>query len=256
MAFITHGRINQEPLTEAAKMATNQIYQYSVISALMTGLASSASSTTVSNLLSHGDTGLGTFENMDGEMVVVDGKAYQLKADGSVRAVHAETKVPFATVTRFEPQITKQSSFEDKDHLLRRITEMLPRARNHIVAIHMQGHFKMVQCRTVPPQAYEGEPLTELGKRQIVKVYEDVAGTIVGFRSPQWSQGVSVAGIHIHFINHSREIGGHILAVRADEEVDLAVSLCRDLHIELPTSEEFGARDLEHDEEGLKKVEG
>ena len=95
-----------------------------------------------------------------------------------------------------------------------------------------------------------------MGERQTVKEYHDVTGTIVGFRSPQWSGGVSVAGIHIHFLDEAKSFGGHVLAVSAKQDVALGVSVCTNLQIELPQSEEFGARDLEDDAEGLKKVEG
>jgi acetolactate decarboxylase len=237
-------------------MAANQIYQYSVISALMTGLSSASSSTTVSKLLHRGSIGLGTFESMDGEMVILDGQAYQLKSDGSVARVPGTARVPFGSVTQFEPQITRKSTLRDKDHLMNLVADMLPNARNHFVAIRVDGHFESVKCRTIPPQAYEGEPLTEVGKRQTVKEYHDVKGTIVGFRSPQWSEGVSVAGIHVHFLNTERSFGGHVLAARADSEVDLGVSACTNLQIDLPQSEEFGARVLEDDAEGLKNVEG
>ena len=237
-------------------MASIQIYQYSVISALMTGLSSASTSTTVSKLLSHGNLGLGTFESMDGEMVILDGQSYQLKSDGSVGAVPGTAKIPFGSVTHFEAQFTRISSLKDKDQLTQSIAEMLPNARNHFVAVRVDGYFDMVKCRTIPPQAYEGEPLTEVGKRQTVKEYHDVEGTIVGFRSPQWSEGVSVVGIHVHFLNAARSFGGHVLAVKADRDVKLGVSACTNLQIDLPQSEEFGARVLEDDAEGLKKVEG
>lgn len=237
-------------------MATNQIYQYSVISALMTGLSSASSSTTVGKLLSHGNLGLGTFENMDGEMVILDSKPYQLKANGSVAAVPDDAKIPFGSITRFEAQHTSRTKLTSKDHLVQTVAALLPNSRNHFVAIRVQGRFDTVKCRTIPPQAYEGESLTDVGARQTVKEYHDVTGTIVGFRSPQWSGGVSVAGIHIHFLDEARTFGGHILAVSAKEELEVGVSVCTNMQVELPQSEEFGARDLEDDAEGLKKVEG
>ena len=189
-------------------------------------------------------------------MVILNGQAYQLKSDGSVAKVPETAKIPFGSVTRFEPQIMRKSSLRDKDHLMDIVADMLPNARNHFVATRVDGQFDSVKCRTIPPQAYEGEPLTEVGKRQTVKEYHDVKGTIVGFRSPQWSEGVSVVGIHVHFLNTERSFGGHVLAVRADSEVDLSASACTNLQIDLPQSKEFGARVLEDDAEGLKKVEG
>src|ERR1700758_1960470 len=41
----------------------------------------------VAALREHGDLGLGTFESLDGELAVVDGHFFQVRSDGSVRAV-------------------------------------------------------------------------------------------------------------------------------------------------------------------------
>jgi acetolactate decarboxylase len=35
----------------------------------------------------HGDFGIGTFEALDGEMIAVDGRYYQVTSDGSVHVV-------------------------------------------------------------------------------------------------------------------------------------------------------------------------
>ena len=37
---------------------------------------------TVGELLEHGDLGLGTLDSIDGELIVLDGKAYQAKGSG------------------------------------------------------------------------------------------------------------------------------------------------------------------------------
>jgi len=237
-------------------MPSNEIYQFSVIAALMTGLASASSSTTLSDLLEHGNLGLGTFEHMDGEMVVVDGTAWQLQHDGSVAAVAADARIPFAAVTQFDAQKQTTARITSKDELLECVAGMLKDARNHFVSMQVKGRFASITCRTVPPQKYPGELLTEAGKRQVVKEYEDVEGVVVGFKSPQWAENVSVAGLHVHFISKDRSFGGHVLALKAEEELDVAVSCCTNLKVELPTSEDFGARDLEQDKEGLKEVEG
>jgi alpha-acetolactate decarboxylase len=88
-------------------MAKNEIYQFSVMSALISGLASPASSIPVSELLTHGDFGVGTSEGMDGEMVVIDSKGYQFRGDGTTQQVSPDQLAPFAMVSRFVPQITK-----------------------------------------------------------------------------------------------------------------------------------------------------
>jgi hypothetical protein len=46
----------------------------------------------------HGDFGLGTFDRLDGEMVVLDGVVYQVAADGSVHVANDSARTPFAGV--------------------------------------------------------------------------------------------------------------------------------------------------------------
>ena len=55
----------------------------------------------VAVLREHGDLGLGTFESLDGEMVVVDGHSFQVRSDGSVREGQDSALSPFAAVTAF-----------------------------------------------------------------------------------------------------------------------------------------------------------
>ncbi len=66
-------------------MATNELLQFSVVSALMDGVASDGMP--VAELLTHGDHGLGTFRYMVGEMIVLDGKVYQMRSDGTVATI-------------------------------------------------------------------------------------------------------------------------------------------------------------------------
>jgi acetolactate decarboxylase len=61
----------------------------------------------VATLREHGDFGLGTFEGLDGEMVIVDGHFFQVRSDGSVREVDDNALSPFALVTGF----TSESAF-------------------------------------------------------------------------------------------------------------------------------------------------
>lgn len=237
-------------------MATNEIYQYSVIPALMSGLSSATSSISVSELLTHGSFGIGTFENMDGEMVVIDGIAYQLKADGSVEAVGKDTKVPFAMVTRFEAHTSRTLSFQSKHNVEQSISKALPNARNHFAVVMVKGTFKKMKVRAIPAQEFPGQLLSELAQKQSVHEYENVKGSIFGLRSPAWSSGVSVVGLHAHFIDDDRTIGGHILEMSTDGEVEISFAVCTKVNIHLPEGKEFGSRDLDLDQDGVKKAEG
>jgi len=236
-------------------MALNEIYQYSVIPALMSGLSSATSSISTSELLQHGTFGIGTFENMDGEMVLIEGTAYQLKADGSIKVVSNDTKVPFAMVTRFKATKSDTASFSSKQDVEKAISEALPNARNIFALVQLTGMFKKMKVRAIPAQEYPGQLLSELAKNQSVHEYENVRGSIIGLRSPAWSSGLSVVGLHAHFIDDKRTIGGHVLEMCSDGEVKIEFAACTRANIHLPESEEFGSRDLDLDEEGVKRAE-
>ena len=53
----------------------SKYYQVSTLQALALGFSKSV--ITVGELLRHGDTGIGTFEDVDGEMIILDGKCYR-----------------------------------------------------------------------------------------------------------------------------------------------------------------------------------
>lgn len=222
----------------------------------MSGLASDNSSTTVSSLVEHGDFGVGTFKDMDGEMIMLNSVAYQMKADGSTPKVEPETKVPFAMVTRFQAEKTETLRLESKAKLQDHMERLLPTAKNAFVLMRAKGAFKRMKIRAIHAQDYKNQKLSELTEHQMVKEFEDVRGTIIGLESPAWSSGVSVVGLHAHFIDDGHSFGGHILELESDGQVDVELATSSNFNLQLPTSDEFGARELETDEAGIKKAEG
>ncbi|KAK4231868.1 alpha-acetolactate decarboxylase [Podospora fimiseda] len=238
-------------------MAENQVFQYSLISALMDGVASHG--TPISRVLEHGDHGLGTFRNMVGEMILLDGQVYQMKADGSVvHITDTETTVtPFATVTRFRPTVTKKISISGKAHLQETLISLFPAAKNHFLSIRMDGKFKTIECRTAGGQCFPREGMVDVCSRQSTYNFSSEKGSLFGFRCPEYVMGINVAGDHLHFISEDRQRGGHILGFETEGEIELSVSQMSNFHMELPTDdEEFNEAALVKDEKGIKHVEG
>lgn len=237
-------------------MAYNEIFQYSIISALVDGVASHG--TPIARILEHGDHGLGTFRNMVGEMIVLNGDVYQMKADGSVVHINPEeTATPFATVTRFKPTITKRAAVAGKASLERLLTGLFPKARNHFLVVRMDGVFKEVNVRTAGGQTTPREGMVSVCARQTTHTFKNAKGTIVGFRCPQYVMGVNVAGDHFHFIAEDRQQGGHILAFETDGDVDISAAQMSKFHLELPTEDdEFNEAELKLQAQDIKKVEG
>ncbi|TVY36940.1 Alpha-acetolactate decarboxylase, partial [Lachnellula occidentalis] len=171
----------------------NHIYQYSLLNALMAGVSSSG--IPVSTLLTKGNQGLGTFVLMNGELLLLDGTCYQLLAEGKIRIASPDDQVPYCAITQFVPEhVFPSITLSTKSSIDAVLSAWNAHAKNLFISYRITGTFAAMKCRTVKGQEYEGQPLSELGQSQFVAEYEDVRGTVVGFRSPEAWQGFSVAG--------------------------------------------------------------
>ena len=240
-------------------MAVNEIFQYSIISALMDGVASKG--LPISSLVSQGDHGLGTFERMRGEMILVDGKVFQMRSDGTVVPYDSAEDLakisPFATVTRFQATSTIKTLIPSKEGLSDLVTRLLPENKNRFTAIRIDGLFKEVRVRTAAGQTFPHEGLIDVGKNQAENVFQMVRGTVIGFRGPSYVMGLNVVGDHLHFITDDRKHGGHILGIESEGEAELAVAPISKVHLELPVGdEEFDTAPLVGDAQGIAAVEG
>src|SRR5262245_5556397 len=92
--------IVSKALADYLQVTHHTLYQVSTATALVEGIYQGA--IRVGTLREHGDLGLGTFEHLDGEMVVVDGQFFQVRSDGSVRECDDDVLSPFAVGTRFD----------------------------------------------------------------------------------------------------------------------------------------------------------
>lgn len=64
------------------------MYQVSTLQALALGYSRAVIS--VGELLQEGNTGLGTFEDVNGEMIVMDGRCFRADQDGQVTEITHE----------------------------------------------------------------------------------------------------------------------------------------------------------------------
>lgn len=225
------------------------VYQTSTMGALLDGVYDGE--VTVAKLLSHGDFGLGTFNGLDGEMLVLDGVCYQLRADGSATVAEQTQRTPFATVTWFNTDHAFEvRSPTARTALLTEIDAALDSA-NLIYAIRITGRFETVRTRTVSAQHHPYPPLAQATDGQQESEFTDVAGSLAGFRMPDYEQGVAVAGYHLHYLDAGHHSGGHALDyVLADGRVEISVR--SELHLALPTNAAFLHADLNHGDAGAE----
>lgn len=230
------------------------ITQTSTIDALLAGAYDG--SMTCDDLLLHGDLGIGTFDRLDGEMVLAGGRIYQVKADGKVYTPDKTLTTPFAAVCAFSPD--RKVAFDqgsDYAAVQRALDEAVPNP-NLFCAVSIRGIFSRMHTRSVPAQEKPYPPLAEVTSNQPEFHLQDIPGQIVGFRCPVWVKGINVPGYHLHFISDDRTVGGHILGFEMAEGRG-AVDICHRLLLILPGGDEmFGAADLTRDRAGeLEAVE-
>jgi acetolactate decarboxylase len=232
-----------------------EVYQFSTISALLDGVYDGDA--TVADILRHGDFGLGTFNHLDGEMVILDGVCYRLRADGTATRAAPTDRTPFAAVTRFHTDFAITiDARTDRAQVIAAIDKRIASA-NLIYAIRVTGHFSDLHTRTVMEQQKPYPPLTQATEGQAETRFTDASGTLVGFRTPDFEQGISVAGYHLHFLNEERTAGGHVLDFTM-ERGEVAASGAAQLHLSLPTSGAFLGARLSGDDMGdqITKAEG
>ncbi len=221
------------------------LYQTSTIQALSAG--DYDGQITLCELKEHGNFGLGTFQGLEGEMVALDGLFYQVKVDGRVHLVNKAKGIPFAQVTFFDTDQTFTVANELSYADLSRYLDKLLSSRNIFYAVKISGLFKYVKTRSVPKQAKPYPGLDQAVKEQKVFEFHNIKGTIVGFRSPEYSKSFSVGGYHLHFISADRRSGGHLLDFQASR-VKIEIDETADFYLSLPTNQEFLGLNLDVEE--------
>jgi acetolactate decarboxylase len=209
------------------------VFQTSSIEALLDGKYEG--DLTVNELLGHGDLGIGTVDHLDGELVVIDGEAMVISGDGTVRAVDGAEHTPFAVVCRFRPDHEADlSACADFTALTAQIDALVP-DRSTVAAVRIDGSFPSARVRSVARQEPPYLPLSEVVTHQSEWVLEDVEGSLVGFRFPDDTDGLEVAGWHLHLISDDRTRGGHVIDVALSSGA-VRVESVTELHVELPAS--------------------
>lgn len=218
-------------------------FQVSTLGALNVGVYEG--STTIAELKHHGNFGLGTVEGLDGEMVVLNGKFYQIKSDGVAYPIANNSKTPFSTVTFFHKERSlRLNGLMTQQELFSQIDKQLPTS-NLPYAIRLQGTFPSLKVRSVPKQTPPYIPLKDvISQQQVVFEFKNVRGTLVGFRLPQYLKSVNAAGYHFHFITNDNTAGGHLLDGEFLNPV-VDVETLRDWQMALPNNTAFKQASLE-----------
>ena len=232
------------------------IYQVALLQSLAQGYFDG--SMTVADLKTHGDTGIGTFDGLNGEMIVLDGVVYQAIGDGSVVVPADDETVPFSNVTFFEEDLTLPlSSIPDMASLQATLNEIVEsNGSNLFYMVKIPGTFSFIKVRSEFKQEKPYRNLdVALAADQNEFDFENIKGTMVGLYCPDYMGDLNSVGWHFHFLTEDLTQGGHVLQVSVDEATAM-LDATAGFELFLPEDEAFQNMELSKDmDEAIHKAE-
>jgi acetolactate decarboxylase len=226
------------------RKADNKIYLCAPVNALVEGIYEQ--NIPFYEIKKHGDFGIGTFNDLNGEMMMFDGLIYRIGSDGKASQItDEETCTPFSCVTFFQPaseeELEQELSYEE---FLKWTIELMP-SPNIFYAFRIEGEFTYVKTRSVPKQE-NYRPLVEVAKEQPTFEFKDIKGQMVGFYTPSYMSSVSVPGMHLHFLTDDHTSGGHLLECRL-RKVKVELQYLYTLELSLPSNLDYLTWDFQRD---------
>jgi acetolactate decarboxylase len=230
------------------------MYQYSIIDALMAGVFDG--DLTIGKLKGKGDFGIGTFNRVDGELMMDQGRVYKTSYDGSVKEVPDSDSTSVAFVKFFKSDTVmnltgKNLTYEKvQEYLLEKLNP------NAIYALRIKGRFAAMTTRAEKPAQLPYTTLPEhLKVNQTVFNLTNSEGICNGFLLPPYLARTNVPGFHLHYLASDHKSGGHIFSFTTDSVV-IEIDIAKGFIIENNTNEEFRKVNLKPDRGAeLKKIE-
>jgi len=216
--------------------------QASTVNAVLQGIYDGEM--TFGDLKKYGNFGVGYFDKMGGEVLAVDGVFYRIKSDGLTEVVQDSDKTPFFAVTSFTANTdnftNRKFDYEGfKEYLL----TMMPRKKS-FYAVKATGVFDSIDARTFLRQAAPYPAIDQVIDTQTEIKYTNTEGTLIGFYTPEYMEGISIPGFHFHFISKDKSRGGHVRSISVNqitiEFIELPI-----LQIIFPTNTQYQEANLE-----------
>lgn len=235
-----------------AKPKANTLFQVSISCAMEVGVFDGACD--FHTIMQKGNTGLGTFEHFDGEMVAIEGNYYQIKSDGTVNLAWPEQRTPFVQVVNFEPQETFHLADISGFEALTKTIEAQLENKNVPYVISIESAFQSIKFRSVCAQSQPYPTLDFVLKNQVVFNLEHIKGTMVGFWFPNYWTTTAAPGLHLHFMTADRQAGGHVLDLDL-KAGEMTFSPIYNIHTVLPETALFAKAALKPSEITMEQLQ-
>jgi acetolactate decarboxylase len=218
---------------------TNKFYQYNTWSAFVNKVFEGDA--TVKDLKKKGDIGLGSFNLLDGELVMLNNIAYRVREDGTITVAEDSDSIIYANAAFFKPdnEVRTDGGNLNLKELGSFINTKLE-SRNYFYAFTVYGEFETVKCgglRKQTPPFSEG--LDVLIPNRPVFEGEKVKGTMVGFYCPEMIGDINVAGYHFHFISDDKKLAGHVMEFNSNSPLSIKIDKLISYEFQLPQTEAF-----------------
>jgi len=211
------------------------LFQVSTLGALADGIFEGAYP--IGLLKTHGNFGVGTYDGIDGEMIVLDGHFYHARSNGTVEESKNNELASFAAVVNFASEHRYHVAGMTMAELNTYIASLIP-SDNYFYAIKIHGEFSSVTARAIPKLTQPYPRLAQATQQEVIFTRQAVTGTAVVIRSPQYVSNLNVAGDHYHFISDDHQFGGHALDLTV-ENATLEIQEVRRNTLFLPTTTAF-----------------
>lgn len=230
-------------LADTLQVEHRTLFQVSTSGAIVEGVFDGVVS--IATLREHGDFGLGTFVDLDGEMIALDGEFFQIQGDGRVRRTTEDQHVPFAVVTRFVPEHRLELGRIGSISELYAQLDAQRTSDNLFYAVRIDGRFAHIHNR-VACKARGDEGLVAATGHQAEFTDREIDGTLIGFWTPAYAKTIGISGWHLHFISNDRRHGGHLLGL-SGSGWRVSWAAIDDMRVAIPETAAFLAADLGHD---------
>ncbi|MGC6430658.1 MAG: acetolactate decarboxylase [Jejuia sp.] len=224
--------------TEDAIKSDDTFYQYSVWFAFVNKVFDG--DLKVKDLKTHGDVGLGSFDFLDGELVMLDGVPYRIRENGEVSVGEDMDEIVYADAAFFHEKDSFSIDEVIKFENLASILDKKKTSIHYFYVYKIHGNFSHIKLGGVPkvsPPFNDG--LDVLIPNRPVFETTNISGTLVGFYCPEYIGNINAKGHHFHFISDDKKWGGHVMEFTSSGALDIKVDQKTKYQFDLPSNETF-----------------
>jgi acetolactate decarboxylase len=228
------------------KFTKNTLHQVGIVGAFINKVYNGTHS--IADLKKLGNLGIGTFDEVHGELIAYNNKYYAILEDGVAKPADEFVKTPFAFVLDFEKTgsilLEEVSSFEN---FAEQFDAHIP-SKNYIYAYHFTTQARDIFYRSECAQSKPYHPLKEsFADCERRFTLESAMMHGVGFRFPDYCFTFNVPGHHIHFHEDSQPTGGHVFDFKADK-IDIEVCVIENYQVHFPNTAAFADCNIDIDD--------